>query len=89
MLGSAVCGQISMEELCYAANLIQRRNFRGFESFIVATAIYLRCPSSCAACSTGRTAVRLWRVTSAMFDFTLWDIVRNLLLALRWTICSP
>ncbi len=41
MLGSAVCGQISTEELFYAANLIQSRNFRGFESFIVATAIYL------------------------------------------------
>jgi polar amino acid transport system permease protein len=41
MLGSAVCGQISTEELSYAANLIQSRNFRGFESFIVATLIYL------------------------------------------------
>jgi polar amino acid transport system permease protein len=41
MLGSAVCGQISAPELSYAANLIASRNFRGFESFIVATAIYL------------------------------------------------
>ena len=41
MLGSAVCGQISTEELSYAANLIQSRNFRAFESFIVATALYL------------------------------------------------
>lgn len=41
MLGSAVCGQIATEELSYAANLIQSRNFRAFESFIVATAIYL------------------------------------------------
>jgi polar amino acid transport system permease protein len=41
MLGSAVCGQISTPELSYAANLIQSRNFRGFESFIIATAIYL------------------------------------------------
>ena len=41
MLGSAVCGQISVEELSYAANLIQSRNFRAFESFIVATLIYL------------------------------------------------
>src|SRR4029079_14545482 len=38
MLGSAVCGQISTPELSYAANLIQSRNFRAFESFIVATA---------------------------------------------------
>ncbi len=41
MLGSAVCGQISTEELSYAANLIQSRNFRAFESFIIATALYL------------------------------------------------
>jgi len=41
MLGSAVCGQISTEELSYAANLIQSRNFRSFESFILATGIYL------------------------------------------------
>ncbi len=41
MLGSAVCGQISTEELSFAANLIQSRNFRAFESFIVAGAIYL------------------------------------------------
>jgi polar amino acid transport system permease protein len=41
MLGSAVCGQISTEELSYAANLIQSRNFRAFEAFMVATAIYL------------------------------------------------
>jgi polar amino acid transport system permease protein len=41
MLGSAVCSQISVEELSYAANLIQSRNFRAFEAFIVATAVYL------------------------------------------------
>jgi polar amino acid transport system permease protein len=41
MLGSAVCGQISTEELSYAANLIQSRNFRAFEAFMIATAIYL------------------------------------------------
>jgi polar amino acid transport system permease protein len=41
MLGSAVCGQISTEELSYAANLIQSRNFRAFEAFIIATMIYL------------------------------------------------
>jgi polar amino acid transport system permease protein len=41
MLGSAVCGQISTEELSYAANLIQSRNFRAFESFIIAALIYL------------------------------------------------
>lgn len=41
MLGSAVCGQISAQELSYQANLIQSRNFRAFESFIVATLVYL------------------------------------------------
>ncbi len=41
MLGSAVCGQISAQELSYAANLIQSRNFRAFEAYIIATAIYL------------------------------------------------
>ncbi len=41
MLGSAVCGQISAQELSYAANLIQSRNFRAFEAYIVATAVYL------------------------------------------------
>jgi polar amino acid transport system permease protein len=41
MLGSAVCGQIATEELSYAANLIQSRNFRAFEAFIVSTALYL------------------------------------------------
>ena len=41
MLGSSVCGQISTQELSYAADLIQSRNFRSFEAFIVAGAIYL------------------------------------------------
>jgi polar amino acid transport system permease protein len=41
MLGSAVCGQISTQELSYAANLIQSRNFRAFEAYIVATVLYL------------------------------------------------
>jgi len=41
MLGSAVCGQIAAQELSYYANLIQSRNFRAFEAFIVATLVYL------------------------------------------------
>ena len=41
MLGSAVCGQISTPELSFAANLIQSRNFRAFEAYIIATGIYL------------------------------------------------
>ena len=41
MLGSAVCGQISAQELSYYANLILSRNFRAFEAYIIATALYL------------------------------------------------
>lgn len=41
MLGTAVCSQISSEELSYQAYLIQSRNFRAFETFIVAAVIYL------------------------------------------------
>jgi polar amino acid transport system permease protein len=41
MLGSSVCGQISTQELSYAADLIQSRNFRAFEAFIVVGVIYL------------------------------------------------
>lgn len=41
MLGSSVCGQISTQELSYAADLIQSRNFRSFEAFIVVGAMYL------------------------------------------------
>ncbi|HTP74319.1 MAG TPA: amino acid ABC transporter permease [Burkholderiaceae bacterium] len=41
MLGSAVCGQIATQELSYYANLIQSRNFRAFEAYIIATLIYL------------------------------------------------
>ena len=41
MLGSAVCGQIATQELSYSANLIQSRNFRAFEAYIVATLLYL------------------------------------------------
>lgn len=40
MFGSAVCSQIAVEELTYAANFIQSRNFRAFEMYFVATAIY-------------------------------------------------
>ncbi len=41
MLGSAVCGQIAAQELSYFANLIQSRNFRAFEAYIIATLLYL------------------------------------------------
>jgi polar amino acid transport system permease protein len=41
MLGSSVCGQISTQELSYAADLIQSRNFRAFEAFIIIGVLYL------------------------------------------------
>jgi polar amino acid transport system permease protein len=41
MLGSAVCGQISVPDLNHSANLIQSINFRSFEAYIVATLLYL------------------------------------------------
>lgn len=40
MLGSAVCSQIAAEELTFAANFIQSRNFRAFETFFITTAMY-------------------------------------------------
>ena len=41
MFGSAVISQISVEDLTYAANFIQSRNFRSFETYIVSTLVYL------------------------------------------------
>jgi len=41
MLGSAVVSQISVQDLTYAANYIQSRDFRAFETYIIVTAIYL------------------------------------------------
>lgn len=40
MLGSSVCSQIAAEELTFAANFIQSRNFRAFETYFVVTGIY-------------------------------------------------
>lgn len=40
MLGSAVCSQIAAEELTFAANFIQSRNFRAFETYFITTAMY-------------------------------------------------
>jgi len=41
MLGSAVCSQIATEELTFAANFIQSRNFRAFETYLLTTLVYL------------------------------------------------
>jgi polar amino acid transport system permease protein len=41
MLGSAVVSQISAQDLTYAANFVQSRNFRAFEVYLVVSVIYL------------------------------------------------
>lgn len=41
MLGSAVVSQISAQDLTYAANFIQSRNFRAFEVYLFAALTYL------------------------------------------------
>lgn len=41
MFGSAVCSQIAVEDITFAANFIQSRNFRAFEAYIAATLLYL------------------------------------------------
>jgi polar amino acid transport system permease protein len=41
MLGSSVVSQISAEDLTYAANFIQSRNFRAFEVYFVVALLYL------------------------------------------------
>jgi polar amino acid transport system permease protein len=41
MLGSAVVSQISAEELTFAAQFIQSRNFRSFEVYFITTFLYL------------------------------------------------
>jgi His/Glu/Gln/Arg/opine family amino acid ABC transporter permease subunit len=40
MLGSAVCSQIATEELTFAANFIQSRNFRAFETYFITAGLY-------------------------------------------------
>jgi polar amino acid transport system permease protein len=40
MLGTSVCSQIAAEELTFAANFIQSRNFRAFETYFIVTGVY-------------------------------------------------
>ena len=40
MLDSSVCSQVAVEELTFAGNFIQSRNFRSFETYLVITCIY-------------------------------------------------
>ncbi len=62
MLGSAVCGQIAAQELSYFANLIQSRNFRAFEAFIIAALLYLGLAMALRALLTA--IGRRWLLTS-------------------------
>lgn len=41
MLGSSVVSQISVEDLTFAGNFVQSRNFRAFETYVVTTLTYL------------------------------------------------
>ena len=41
MLVSAICSQISAKEISFSADLISSRTFHSFESYFVATALYL------------------------------------------------
>ncbi|GGF46965.1 polar amino acid ABC transporter permease [Azorhizobium oxalatiphilum] len=41
MFGSAVCSQIAVEDITFAAQFIQARTFRAFEVYILATILYL------------------------------------------------
>lgn len=41
MFGSAVCSQIAVEDITFAAQFIQSRTFRAFEVYILATILYL------------------------------------------------
>ena len=85
MLESAVVSQIAVRELTYEADMLQARTFRAFETYLVVTLVYLGLSIALRRLlvAGGRRASRERRV---MIEFTLWDIVRNLLLAARWTV---
>ena len=40
MLGTSVVSQIAAQDLTFAANFIQSRNFRAFETYLIVTALY-------------------------------------------------
>ena len=57
MLGSAVVSQISAQDLTYAANFVQSRNFRAFEVYLVVAVVYLVAGDrACALCCAGSAA---------------------------------
>ena len=85
MLESAVVSQIAVRELTYEADMLQARTFRAFETYFVVTLVYLGLSMALRRLlvAGGR---RLFRGRRVMIEFTFWDIVRNLLLAARWTV---
>ena len=85
MLESAVVSQIAVRELTYEADMLQARTFRAFETYFVVTMVYLGLSIALRRLlvAGGRARSRERRV---MIEFTFWDIVRNLLLAARWTV---
>ena len=85
MLESAVVSQIAVRELTYEADMLQARTFRAFETYFVVTMVYLGL-SIGAAPAAGRRRTARSRERRVMIEFTFWDIVRNLLLAARWTV---
>ena len=85
MLESAVVSQIAVRELTYEADMLQARTFRSFETYFVVTLVYLALSMALRRLlvTGGRRVSGSRRV---MIEFTFWDIVRNLLLAARWTV---
>ena len=85
MLESAVVSQIAVRELTYEADMLQARTFRAFETYFIVTLVYLGMAVALRKILfLGRQA--LFPGGCLMVEFTLWDILRNLLLAARWTI---
>ena len=86
MLGSSVVSQIAAEDLTFAANFIQSRTFRAFEAYFVSTAIYLVLAILLRQVLIAAGSLHFPEEKPPMIEFSLWDILRNLLLAARWTV---
>ena len=85
MLGSAVVSQISAEDLTYAANYIQSRNFRAFEVYLV-VALALSPARDADAFAPARHRPHHVQGEVSHVHFSFWVILSNLLLATHWTI---
>ena len=85
MLESAVVSQIAVRELTYEADMLQARTYRAFETYLIVTLVYLAPVGSLAPPARCRRPPRAGS-RRVMIEFTFWDILRNLLLAARWTV---